>query len=179
MFWSLITAIVAGFAGAGIGLLLRHLSGKRLPIGIIPVAAGITMIVATVATEYGWYENVRATMPDDLVVISEREQQTWYQPWTFVRPWVRGFISFSPGETVETAPGSGILVAQLRVQERWQPQTVIPNLVDCAGGRRAEIQPDTTISENGSATNANWRSVGLEDPIVAAVCGGGAGTAGS
>jgi hypothetical protein len=84
MFWALITALVAGFAGAGIGLGLRALTRKRLPLGVIPVSAGIAMIVATVATEYGWYPNVLRTMAPDLVVISQREQQAWYQPWTFV-----------------------------------------------------------------------------------------------
>jgi hypothetical protein len=91
------------------------------------------MIVATVGTEYGWYPNVVRTMAPDLVIISQREQQAWYQPWTFVRPWTRGFIGYSPSETVETAEGSGIFVVQLRRQERWQPQMVLPNLVDCDG----------------------------------------------
>jgi hypothetical protein len=33
MFWALLTALVAGFAGAGIGLGLRALTRKRLPSG--------------------------------------------------------------------------------------------------------------------------------------------------
>lgn len=53
MFWTLLTAFVAAFAGAGVGLALRHLSGKRLPKGIIPVFAGLGMIASTVALEYG------------------------------------------------------------------------------------------------------------------------------
>jgi hypothetical protein len=51
MFWTLLTAFVAGFAGAGTGFALRHLSGKRLPKGIVPVAAGIAKIAATVGLE--------------------------------------------------------------------------------------------------------------------------------
>jgi hypothetical protein len=174
MFWALITALVAGFAGAGIGLGLRALTRKRLPLGVIPVSAGIAMIVATVATEYGWYPNVLRTMSPDLVVISQREQQAWYQPWTFVRPWVRGFISYSPSETLETAEGSDIYVVQIRMQERWQPQIVRPNLVDCAGNRRAEIVPDTEFDETGEPTNAAWLDVPADDPILSAVCDGGA-----
>jgi hypothetical protein len=44
---------------------------------------------------------------------------------------VRGFVGYSPDETAETAEGSGIYVVQVRRQERWQPQIVLPNLVDC------------------------------------------------
>jgi hypothetical protein len=172
MFWVLLTALVAGVAGAGIGLVLRHLSGKRLPVGVVPVAAGIAMLVATVGTEYGWYPNVLRTMAPDLVVVSEREQRAWYQPWTFVRPWVRGFIGYSPAETVETAEGSGIYVVQLRRQERWQPQIVLPALVDCGRGARAEIQPETTFTEAGAPEGVTWLEVGPEDPILSAVCGG-------
>lgn len=174
MLWVLLTAFIAGFAGAGIGMGLRALSRKRLPQGIIPVSAGIAMVVATVGTEYGWYPNVKRTMAPDLVVISQREQQAWYQPWTFVQPWVRGFIGYSPAETVETAPGSGIYVVQLRRQERWQPQMVLPNLIDCDGSRRAEILPQTEFSDAGEPTSVTWREVDAGDPILSAVCEGGA-----
>jgi hypothetical protein len=173
MFWALLTALVAGVAGAGIGLGLRTLTRNRLPKGIIPICAGLAMIVATVGTEYGWYPNVVRTMAPDLVIISQREQQAWYQPWTFVRPWTRSFIGYSPSETVETAEGSGIYVVQLRRQERWQPQMVLPNLVDCEDGRRAEILPETEFSDDGEPVNAAWLDVPPDDPILSAVCDGG------
>ena len=37
MIWHLIAAIFAGLGAAGLGLLLRTLSGKRLPRWIVPV----------------------------------------------------------------------------------------------------------------------------------------------
>jgi hypothetical protein len=176
MFWTLVSVFIAGFAGAGIGLLLRNITRNRLPKGVIPICAGVAMIATTVGQEYGWFDGVRSTMAQDLVVISTREQQAWYQPWTFVRPWVRGFISYSPSETVETAPGSGLLVVQLRLQERWQPQFVRPALVDCANLRWSDITPDMNFDENGRPEGATWRETGLDDPIVGTVCAGeGAG----
>jgi hypothetical protein len=174
MFWTLLTAFVAGFVGAGTGLALRHLSGNRLPKGIIPVAAGLAMIVSTIALEYGWYSNVLDTLPADTQVISERTQQAWYQPWTFVNPWVRGFIAHSPSETVETATGSGILAVQIRIHERWQPEVVRPILVDCANTRRADVSPETEFGDDGQPTNASWLELEASDPILQSVCGGGA-----
>lgn len=176
MFWTLLTAFVAGIVGAGTGLALRHLSGKRLPKGIIPVAAGLAMIVATVALEYGWYSNVLDTMAPDTVVISERSQQAWYQPWTYVNPWVRGFIAHSPSETVETLAGSGVLAVQIRLHERWQPEVVRPILVDCSNSRRADLSPETQFADDGQPTNATWLEVEASDPILQSVCGGGAAT---
>jgi hypothetical protein len=41
--------------GPAIGMALRHFSGKRLPKGIIPVGAGLGMLIGhRVAAEYGW-----------------------------------------------------------------------------------------------------------------------------
>jgi hypothetical protein len=132
MFWALLTALVAGVAGAGIGLGLRTLTRNRLPKGIIPICAGLAMIVATVGTEYGWYPNVVRTMAPDLVIISQREQQAWYQPWTLCGPGCAG-LSAIPRRN----RGNGRRLRHLRRagpgQERWQPQIVRPNLVDCDG----------------------------------------------
>jgi hypothetical protein len=171
MFWTLVTVFFAGFAGAGIGLVLRNLTRNRLPKGVVPICAGLTMLAATVGLEYGWANGVRATMASDLVMISTREQQAWYQPWTMARPWVRGFIAYSPAETVETATGSGILAVQLRIQERWQPQIIRPALVDCAGNRWTDLTANTTFSDTGQPEGAIWRDSDTEFPIVSTVCG--------
>lgn len=171
MFWTLVTAIFAGFAGAGLGFGLRVLSRRRLPKGIVPIVAGLCMITATVALEYGWSDGVLDTLPADTVVISERHQQAWYQPWTYVRPWVRGFVAFSPADSVETAEGSGILAVQLRLLERWQPEVIRPILVDCETARRANLTPDMEFSDDGQPIEADWFEAGRADPIISAVCG--------
>ena len=172
MFWTLVTVFIAGFAGAGIGFLLRTITRRKLPKGVVPICAGLTMIVATVGQEYGWEQGVRSTMAEDLVIISTREQQAWYQPWTQIRPWVRGFIAYSPSETVETADGAGIYAVQLRIQERWQPQTVMPIVVDCGNLRWTDLTPDMRFSDTGEPEGASWRESGPDDPVVSTVCSG-------
>jgi hypothetical protein len=111
-------------------------------------------------------------MPADLVIISTREQQAWYQPWTFVQPWVRGFISYSPSETRETAEGSGLLVAQLRLQERWQPQMIRPALVDCGNRRWTDLTGSMEFTDTGHPVEAIWREDQGDDPILTTICGG-------
>ncbi len=172
MFWTLIAAVFAGLAGAGIGMGLRKLTGDRLPKGIIPVMAGVMMIVATVGQEYAWYPNNLDDLPGDAVVLSEREQQAIYQPWTFIRPWVRGFIAYSPEETVETADNSGIFVIQAHIRERWQPAMIRPVLIDCTQALRGDILPGTTFNDQGQPDEVRWSGEGENDTIIATVCGG-------
>ena len=86
MFWHLIAAIVAGVAGAGIGLLLRSLTRKRLPKWIIPVCAGLGMLSYTIHYEYTWFETKQARLPEgSLVVMSEEGEMLW-RPWTMIYP---------------------------------------------------------------------------------------------
>lgn len=171
MFLTLVATVFAGLAGAGIAMLLRRASGGRLPKWLTPVGAGAAMLAATISQEYSWYQATLDAMPDDTVVIVEREQQAWWQPWTFVQPFVQAFIAFQPSETTETAAGSGILVAQTQIRERWQPGVVKPVLVDCGGNRRAELFPTTEFDEEGHPTNADWLTVPEDDALIRAVCG--------
>jgi len=172
MFLTLIAVFIAGLGGAGIAMALRKLTRLDLPGWLTPVAAGGAMLFATVSMEYSWAGATLDTMPADSVVVSERLQQVWWQPWTFVRPWAKGFISFSPSEVRETAENSGILVVQTQLRERWQPGLVKPILVDCDGLRRAEILPETAFDADGQPTNANWFTVGADDALLAPVCNG-------
>ncbi|MEM9319359.1 MAG: hypothetical protein AAGA70_10180 [Pseudomonadota bacterium] len=170
MFWTLLAAVFAGLAGAGIGLALRKLSRGKLPGGIIPICAGIAMIATTVAQEYAWYPNNLDDLPADAVVITTREQQAFYQPWTYISPWVRGFMAFAPSENVETGDSSAIYVVQAHIRERWQPAIIRPVLVDCDGRRRGDIGPDTEFNDSGEPVNVAWANSEAEDVIVTTVC---------
>ncbi len=64
MIWHLIAAIFAGLGAAGLGLLLRTLSGKRLPRWIVPVCAGLGMLGYQIQHEYGWFDHKRQQLPD-------------------------------------------------------------------------------------------------------------------
>lgn len=170
MFWTLLAAIFAGLAGVGIGMALRKLSGNRLPKGILPVSAGIAMIATTVAQEYAWFPNNLDDLPPDAVVLSTREQQAIYQPWTYIRPWIRGFIAFAPGETVETVENSDVFVIQAHIRERWQPEMIRPVVVDCVRYMRFDVDPGTTFDDLGRPEGASPTGRGDEDPVIASVC---------
>ena len=86
MFWHLIAAIVAAVAGAGIALLLRSLTRKRLPKWIIPVFAGLGMLAYTVNYEYTWFESTQARLPAGSLVVSSEKGGMLWRPWTMMYP---------------------------------------------------------------------------------------------
>lgn len=86
MFWHLIAAAAAALAGAGIALVLRSLSGKRLPMWIIPVFAGLGMFGYTIYYEYTWFETSQARLPQGSVVVTSEEGHMLWRPWTLLFP---------------------------------------------------------------------------------------------
>jgi len=50
MYVDIITIIAAGFAAAGVALILNRLTGRRLPRWIIPAFAGAGMIAMSLTT---------------------------------------------------------------------------------------------------------------------------------
>jgi len=162
-------ASVLGFVGAGgIG---QDLYTAIKSFAYTDISAIALMLIATVGQEYAWYPNNLDDLPSDAVVLSEREQQAAWQPWTYVRPWVRGFIAYSPGDMVETAEGSDMFVIQVHLRERWQPGIIRPVLVDCTGLRRGDVTGDMVFDATGQPEGVIWIGEGPEDPVVRTVCG--------
>ena len=91
MIWHLIAAVFAGLAAAGIGLILRTLSGKRLPTWIVPVFGGLGMLGYQIHVEYTWFEHKQAQLPDTATVISSDTGTAVWRPWTFAIPMTTKF----------------------------------------------------------------------------------------
>ncbi|MES7593453.1 hypothetical protein U6M85_12405, partial [Cutibacterium acnes] len=63
MFWELIATFSAGLGAAGIALLLRAITLKKLPNWIIPVFAGAGMLGFQIYSEYTWFSHQRSLLP--------------------------------------------------------------------------------------------------------------------
>ena len=172
MFFELIATIVAGFAGAGIALLLNKVLGGRLPRWITPVAAGMAMLATTIANEYGWYGRTAAALPAGLEVATTVENKAFYRPWTYLFPFVSRFLAVDTAtmRTNEALPGQRMV--EVYAFGRWTaPQSRLV-MVDCAGGRRADIARGAEFGEDGSVDTLAWRDTGLDDPVVKTACRG-------
>ncbi len=171
MFLELIGTIFAGFAFAGVVMILNKLTGGRLPRWSAPVAAGLGMIGVTIASEYSWYDRTRENLPDGLAIIQEVESQAFYRPWTYAVPFVDRFAAI---DTVSVRTNDQVpdeRLVDLYFFGRWAPVSKLPVAVDCAGNRRANLADGAEFADDGRLLNADWIAAGTGDPIIEATCG--------
>jgi hypothetical protein len=170
MVFELIAVIVAGFAGAGVILLLNKLVKGRLPRWLMPAAAGAAMLAVTISNEYGWYPRTLAALPEGLEVAVTSEDRAFYRPWTFVVPFVSRFLAVDMIGVRSNAAAPGQRLVEVYAFGRWAAPQKKAVAVDCHGGRRADLTGEVSFGEAGALEGAAWRKVGTDDPIVRTVC---------
>ncbi|WP_135505876.1 hypothetical protein [Roseovarius aestuariivivens] len=172
MFFELIAVFAAGLAGAGVALLLGHMTGGRLPRWMVPVAAGAAMIATAIANEYGWYGRQLALLPEKVEIVEEVESRALWRPWTYAFPFVDRFAAVDTESVQRHAAHPEQRLAAVYFFGRWAPTERAAVLADCAEGRRALLGPSAQFAENGSIEGVTWVSAPADDPILASLCGG-------
>lgn len=173
MIFELIATVVAGFGGAGIALLLNKVLGGRLPRWLTPVAAGLAMLAATIANEYGWYDRTAASLPEGFEIAATVENRAFFRPWAHVFPFVTRFLAIDTASmrTHDALPGQKMV--EVYAFGRWtQPQRQ-RIMVDCTEGRRADITAQSGFESDGRIAGLVWRETGHDDPLVKTACGEG------
>lgn len=171
MFLELIGTIFAGVAAAGVMMLVNKLTGQRLPKWLVPVAAGAAMILVTISSEYGWYDRTTATMPEGLSIAQTVEKQSFYRPWTYVKPYVDRFVAVDELSIQRHPDLPDQRLAKIYFYGRWSPINELPVLVDCAAHRRANLADGAEFDDTGRVVDATWIGVSADDPVLVAICG--------
>ncbi len=170
MFLELIGTVFAGIAMAGVVMLLNRLSGGRLPRWAAPVGAGLAMIAVTISMEYGWYGRTSANLPEGVVVAQAVPKQSYYQPWTYLAPYVDRFVAVDELSLKRNPDQPGQRMVELYFFGRWSPLRKVPAVYDCAGSRLAALIDGVAFGADGAIRNADWRAVAPDDPVLRTVC---------
>ncbi|MDG1129961.1 MAG: hypothetical protein P8N68_12750 [Paracoccaceae bacterium] len=173
MYIDIITIIAAGFAAAGIVMILNRLTGKRLPRWVIPAGAGAGMILMSLTNEYRWYPRTLDLLPEGFEVISSAKHQAIYSPWTYAVPYVDRFVAVDVAGIKRNEAQPDLRLSRVIVFARWEPVQVVPVVIDCVQGRSALLDPDAMFNADGTIRVARWDQTGMDDPATAAVCKGG------
>lgn len=172
MFLELIGTVFAGVAMAGVVLLLNRLTGGRLPSWIVPVAAGLTMIAVTISMEYSWYNRTVATLPDGLAVAQSIEKNSsFYQPWTYVAPYVERFVAVDELSLKQNSGVPDQRIVDLYFFGRWTPMNKVPVLFDCANPRLANLVDGVEFDDDGEVIDPQWVELAEDDVVLKSACG--------
>lgn len=168
MIWHLVAAAFAGLGAAGVALLLRLLSGKRLPRWIVPVFAGLGMLTYQINYEYAWYGYKIQQLPESAQVVSTEKSRMLWRPWTYLYPLTTAFSVVDQDNLVASQADGERLVEFIlyRFERQYRDllthQTYLMNcttreMVPLAGDDR---QPDVD----------RLRQLDRNDPLLEVVC---------
>jgi hypothetical protein len=169
----LIAIFIAGIAGAGIGLMLRALSRKRLPLWTAPVTAGVAMIGTSIYSEYDWYPHMRSQLPAAAVITETRSHAVFWRPWTFVFPLRNEFHLIDTRSLMRHPEAPQIVVAQMWRFARWDQATEWLVAFDCAAPARVDLTANIRISDAGVLEGGTWAPVDPGDTALRTACNGG------
>lgn len=171
MFFELIGTIVAGVAtGLLIWAINRTLLKGRLPQWLVPVSAGAAMLLATISSEYSWFNRAQSNMPEGFVVAQTVQESQYYRPWTYIKPYVSRFIAVDQGgaRTHPSQPDKRIV--NLVIYGRWARTARVPVLFDCAGNARADLADGVDFGADGEIINVVWQKMDVDEPLLQAAC---------
>ena len=128
------------------------------------------MLIATISSEYGWYNRTARTMPEGMVVAHTVEEAVIYRPWTYAVPFVTRFIAVDTA-TMRTHPQQpDQRMVDLVIYGRWTRTAKIPVLFDCRNSKRADIVDGVEFGDDGQVLDATWIAVAADDPVLRAAC---------
>ncbi|UPQ82432.1 hypothetical protein M0M42_18880 [Pseudomonas knackmussii] len=168
MIWHLIAAIVAAVAGAGIALLLRNLSRKRLPKWIVPAFAGLGMLAYTINYEYTWFETKQARLPEGSVVVASEEGEMLWRPWTMLFPMPLGYtvLDGANAQIEETSQGRVARFVLYRFKKQHLMSTVTSGPHQLLCNERTMFR----LNEAGQAKFDTMTKLDADAPLYRAVC---------
>lgn len=166
MLLHLIAAVFAALGAAGIALLLRKLSGQRLPRWIIPVFAGLGMLGYQIHYEYSWFDHKQALLPEASEVVTTERSSAFWRPWTYVYPMTTAFTVIDHQSLEERqVQGQQTLGFVLYRFEKHFTDLVRPQayVLNCQTRELAEVA-------SGEGEPGRVRRLSEEDPLLSVVC---------
>ncbi|MFC3608402.1 hypothetical protein [Stutzerimonas tarimensis] len=168
MIWHLIAAFCAALAGAGIALILRSLTRKRLPKWIIPAFAGLGMLFYTIHYEYTWFETKQARLPADSMVVSSEEGEMLWRPWTMALPMPMAYTVLDGANAQITDTENGRMARF--VLYRFEKQHLISTVTSSPYQLLCDEKAMFRLNEEGQARFSTLTELDENDPLYQALC---------
>lgn len=173
MTFELLAVIVAAFFGAGIGLMLQWLSGRRLPRWIVPALAALAMLGVAIFNEYNWFARLRGGLPEGVVIARTVPARVPWRPWTLLWPLTEEAWLVDTRRSLRHPADESLVITQVWRFARWQGSREAMVAFDCRAGGRVDLREGVRFTDAGVLEGGEWTSVPQDDPILRAACDGG------
>lgn len=170
MLFNLVGVVVAGIAAAGSIMLVFRIMRRRPPSWLVPIAAGLAMIVFHLWNEYTWFDRVATALPEGLVVAERYTYENVLQPWTLVRPRVNRFTVIDRSTIRRNEHAPGYVMADVLLIGRLDRTARVTQLYDCREARRTDIDASTEVDERGLPVDATWIDAEADRNLFRLVC---------
>ncbi|MCL7462413.1 hypothetical protein [Pseudomonas sp. NW5] len=170
MIWHLIAALCSALAGAGVALILRSLTRRRLPKWIIPVFAGLGMLGYTIHYEYTWFDATQTRLPAGSVVVSSEEGDMLWRPWTlqFPMPLIYTVLDNANAQVQETPQGRVARFVLYRFEKHHLMSTVTNARYQLLCSEQAMFQ----LNDEGEARFETLTRLPEDSPLYQTLCMG-------
>lgn len=198
MIYEFIATISAGFAMAGLALIIRHLSkltGMTTPRWLIPVCAGLGMLGFQIHQEYNWQEQQTNRLPEQVTVVKMVKGSEWFRPWSYIKPQTIRFMAVNNGQNVSNEfnnipelASDSIKRVNIYLFERRLSTKIVPQLINCSKQQHADLigVSETSSKQAIAADNTNntsepqqaqiakdklvWMPLETQDELYKTVC---------
>lgn len=170
MLLSIIAAAVGGASLAALVLVFSKLTRIEVPRWLYPAAAGFGMIALTVYTEYSWFSNARSELPENVEIVETFTRTSTLQPWTFVAPRIDRFMAVDHSSARQNDAVENVVLVDVYLMERLNPTLLATQFIQCETGERMLAGGATEFDEGGLPAGREWTMLGLDNPLVVAVC---------
>ncbi|WP_435257921.1 hypothetical protein ACSBLW_17715 [Thioclava sp. FR2] len=166
----LIAAIVASFVLGGLALILRKLSGNRLPKWFVSAAAGVGLIGFTIWSEYDWFARVSDELPEGVEVVWHPTEAMPLRPWTYLAPITTRFVAMDVRSVAAHPNNPDLRMAKLFNFARWTPVRDGLVVVDCMAKRHVLVTEGVEITAEGALKGGEWTQGFVSDEFETAAC---------
>lgn len=159
--------------GAAVGLftwLFFRLIRRPMPRRALPLAIGLAMIAYAIWSDYSWGRRTEDLLPADMEVVERLSDHTRWQPWTYLFPRTTRMIAVDRGSIRRNPAFPDVVMVDLVLLERWLPTRRVVRLVDCAGGRTADVTDPEALEDGGLPPAETWATLRTDGPFYQTMC---------
>lgn len=164
-----LVAVGAGVAGLLHGV-YRLIMRRKPPKFLVPLSAGVAMIVFHIWNEYSWYNRTAEMLPPSIEVVETLPVRQFWAPWTYIFPMVNRFVALDRANTHRNDKLPGYVLTSSMYIKRAEDTLLTNMLVNCDQRRWTAISDSTQFDSSGLPANAEWLDFDKESKFPEIAC---------